>query len=30
MLFLDGSILTTYGHYAYGGALIKWTPRNGG
>ena len=22
----DGSLITTYGHYAYGGALIKWRP----
>ena len=22
----DGSVLTAYGHYAYGGALIRWRP----
>lgn len=26
VLLGDGSILTAYGHYAYGGALIKWRP----
>ena len=26
VLLGDGSVLTVYGHYAYGGALIKWRP----
>ena len=24
--FDDGAILTAYGHYVHGGALIKWRP----